>query len=83
MLDGQCPNCRGTEKLRFMGKWRRIWRSGRGHCFAARWMCEACRTGWWSIQPALTTRALEAHAMTAPNGMEYRGPKCHAQEIAA
>lgn len=72
MLDGQCPGCRTTEPLRFLRRWARIWRSKRGHVFAARWLCEGCGRTWWTIQPALTTRALEEFGMVAPAGMVDR-----------
>ncbi len=73
MLDGQCPKCRSHAGLQFLRGWKRIWRRRKGHCYAARWLCPGCLHAWWSIQPALTTRALDEFEMSAPAGMEYRG----------
>lgn len=72
MLDGQCPLCHTPEGLSFLRKWRRIWR--KGYRYAARWVCPDCDFAWWSVQPALTTRALEECNMLPPDGMEFRGP---------
>lgn len=81
MLDGQCPKCRSHTGLRFLRSWKRIWRRRHRHVYAARWLCTGCIRAWWSIQPALTTRALDEFGMTAPKGVRYRSRASYGQDF--